>query len=76
MVATFVEMLTSNTHPGILCSVTSPNASFLACAVSDVMSMSDILATLLFLLVPLRHSKADRRMAKDTFALIQEMVVA
>ena len=40
------------------------------------MSMSDILATLLFLLVPLRHSKADRRMAKDTFALIQEMVVA
>ena len=31
--------------------------------------MSDILATLLFLLVPLRHSKADRRMAKDTFAL-------
>ena len=33
------------------------------------MSMSDILAALLFLLVPLRHSKADRRMAKDTFAL-------
>ena len=39
------------------------------------MSMSDILAGLLFLLVPLRHSKADRRMAKDTFALIQDMVV-
>ena len=39
------------------------------------MSMSDILAALLFLLVPLRHSKADRRMAKDTFALIQDMVV-
>ena len=39
------------------------------------MSMSDILATLLFLLVPLRHSKADRRMEKDTFALIHEMVV-
>ena len=34
------------------------------------MSMSDILTALLFLLVPLRHSKADRRMAKDTFALI------
>ena len=33
------------------------------------MSMSDILAALLFPLVPLRHSKADRRMAKDTFAL-------
>ena len=33
------------------------------------MSMSDILAALLLLLVPLRHSKADRRMAKDTFAL-------
>ena len=29
------------------------------------MSVSDILAALLFLLVPLRHSKADRRMAKD-----------
>ena len=40
------------------------------------MSMSDILAALLFLLVPLRQSKADRRMAKDTFALIQDMVVA
>ena len=40
------------------------------------MSMSDILTALLFLLVPLRHSKADRRMAKDTFALIQHMVVA
>ena len=39
------------------------------------MSMSDILAALLFLLVPLRHSKADRRMAKDTFALIQDMVI-
>ena len=39
------------------------------------MSMSDILAALLLLLVPLRHSKADRRMAKDTFALIQDMVV-
>ena len=36
------------------------------------MSMSDILAALLFLLVPLRHNKADRRMAKDTFALIQD----
>ena len=36
------------------------------------MSMSDILAALLFLLVPLRHSKADRRMAKDTCALIQD----
>ena len=40
------------------------------------MSMPDILAALLFLLVPLRHSKADRRMAKDIFALIQDMVVA
>ena len=40
------------------------------------MSVSDILAALLLLLVPLRHSKADRRMAKDTFALIQDMVVA
>ena len=39
------------------------------------MSMSDILAALLFLLVPLRQCKADRRMAKDTFALIQDMVV-
>ena len=39
------------------------------------MSMSDILAALLLLLVPLRHSKADRRMAKDTFALTQDMVV-
>ena len=39
------------------------------------MSMSDILAALLLLLVPLRHSKADRRMAKDTFAVIQDMVV-
>ena len=38
--------------------------------------MSDILAALLFLLVPLRQSKADCRMAKDTFALIQDMVVA
>ena len=27
--------------------------------------MSDTLAALLLLLVPLRHSKADRRMAKD-----------
>ena len=27
MVASFAETLTSNTHPGILCSVTSPNAS-------------------------------------------------
>ena len=36
------------------------------------MSMSDILAALLLLLVPLRHSKADRKMAKDTFALIQD----
>ena len=36
------------------------------------MSMSDILAALLLLLVPLRHSKADRRMAKDAFALIQD----
>ena len=50
------------------------NTKILACALSDVMSMSDILATLLFLLVPL--SRADRRMEKDTFALIQEMVVA
>ena len=33
--------------------------SILACALSDVMSMSDILAALIFLLV-LRHSKADR----------------
>ena len=40
------------------------------------MSMSDILAALLFLLVALRHSKADRRLAKYTFALIQDMVVA
>ena len=40
------------------------------------MSMSDISAALLFLLIPLRHRKADRRMAKDTFALIQDMVVA
>ena len=39
------------------------------------MSMSDILAALLLLLVPLRHSKADRKMAKDTFALIQDMVI-
>ena len=38
--------------------------------------MSDILAALLLLLVPLKHSKADRRMAKDTFALIQDMVLA
>ena len=30
----------------------------------------------LLLLVPLRHGKADRRMAKDTLALIQDMVVA
>ena len=40
------------------------------------MSMSHILAAFLFRLVPLRQSKADRRMAKDTFALIQDMVVA
>ena len=40
------------------------------------MSMSDILAALLLLLVPLIQSKADRRMAKDTFALVQDMVVA
>ena len=33
--------------------------------------MSDTLAALLLLLVPLRHSKADRRMAKDTLAFIQ-----
>ena len=38
--------------------------------------MSGILAALLFLLVPLRHSKADRRTANDTFAPIQDMVVA
>ena len=48
----------------------------LACTLSDVISMSDTLAALLLLLVPLRHSKADRRMAKDTLALIQDMVVA
>ena len=40
------------------------------------MSMSDILAALLLLLAPLRHGKADRGMTKDTFALIQDMVVA
>ena len=39
------------------------------------MSMSDILAALLFLLVPLRHSKADRRVAKDTFALIIIIII-
>ena len=38
--------------------------------------MSDTLAALLLLLVPLRHSKTDRRMAKDTLALIQDIVVA
>ena len=38
--------------------------------------MSDTLAALLLHLVPLRHSKADRRMAKDTLALIKDMVVA
>ena len=48
----------------------------LACTLSDVISMSDTLAALLFLLVPLRHSKADRRMAKDSLVLIQDMVVA
>ena len=32
--------------------------------------MSDTLAALLLLLVPPGHSKADRRMAKDTLALI------
>ena len=38
--------------------------------------MSDTLAALLLLLVPQRHSKANRsRMAKDTLALIQDMVV-
>ena len=37
--------------------------------------MSDTLAALLLHLVPLRHSKADRRMAKDTLALVQDMVV-
>ena len=40
------------------------------------MSTSDILAALLFLLVLLRHSKADCRTAKDSSALIQDMVVA
>jgi len=39
------------------------------------MSMSDILAALLFLLVPLRQSKADRRMEKDTFALIIIIII-
>ena len=38
--------------------------------------MSDTLAARLLLLVPLRHSKAHRRMAKDTLALIQDMAVA
>ena len=47
----------------------------MARALSDEMSMSDILAALLFLMVPLRHSKAGFRMSKDTFALIQDMVV-
>ena len=39
------------------------------------MSMSDILAALLLLLVPLRHSKADRKMAKDTFALTITIII-
>ena len=38
--------------------------------------MSDTLAALLLHLAPLRHSKADRRMAKDILALIKDMVVA
>ena len=38
--------------------------------------MSDTLAAFLLHLVTLRHSKADRRMAKDTLAPIQDMVVA
>ena len=38
--------------------------------------MSDTLAALLLHLVPMRHSKADCRMAKDTLPLIQDMVVA
>ena len=37
--------------------------------------MSDTLAALLLHLVPLRHSKADRRIAEDTLALIQDMVM-
>ena len=38
--------------------------------------MSETLAALLLLLVSLRLSRADRRMAKDSLALIQDMVVA
>ena len=38
--------------------------------------MSDTLADLLLHLVPVRHSKADRSMAKDILALIQDMFVA
>ena len=39
------------------------------------MSMSDILAALLFLLIPLRHSKADCRMAKDTLIIIIIIII-
>ena len=39
------------------------------------MSMSDMLAALLFLLVPLRHNKADRRMAKDTILIIIIIII-
>ena len=37
--------------------------------------MSDTLAALILLLVPLRHNKADRRMAKANLALIQDMIM-
>ena len=37
--------------------------------------MSDSLAALILLLVPLRHNKADRRMAKANLALIQDTIM-